>query len=113
MVGLQCERMDDNVATYVTRHPLAKRFCQWYLRWLQFPMFDHHIAVSDYVAGELRDVAEGHDVRRGVWVMPHGRGEQPLSARVALSGIARATRGALRCAGGQHAPTLCREAGAG
>ena len=72
VVGLECERMDDNVASYVTRHPIAKRFCQWYLRWLQFPMFDHHIAVSDYAAHELREVAQGHDVRRGVWVMPHG-----------------------------------------
>jgi glycosyltransferase involved in cell wall biosynthesis len=72
VVSLQCERMDDNVATYVSRRPFAKSFCRWYLRWLQFPLFDHHIAVSDYVAGELREVAEGHDVRRGVWVMPHG-----------------------------------------
>jgi glycosyltransferase involved in cell wall biosynthesis len=72
VVGLHCERMDDNVATYVSPRPIAKIFCQWYLRWLEFPMFDHHIAVSDYVAGELREVAEGHDVRRGVWVRPHG-----------------------------------------
>jgi alpha-1,6-mannosyltransferase len=72
VVGLHCERMDDNLATYVSRHPAGKGFCQWYLRWLEFPMFDHHIAVSDYVAEELREVAEGHDVRRGVWVRPHG-----------------------------------------
>ena len=72
VVGLECERMDDNVATYVSRRPLAKSFCRWYLRWLQFPLFDHHIAVSDYVAGELREVSHGHDVRRGVWVRPHG-----------------------------------------
>ena len=72
VVGLQCERMDDNVATYIWRHPLAKSFCRWYLRWLQFPLCDHHIAVSDYVAGELHEVAQGHDVRRGVWVRPHG-----------------------------------------
>jgi alpha-1,6-mannosyltransferase len=72
VIGLECERMDDNMATYVSRRPVAKSFCQWYLRWLQFPMFDHHIAVSDYVAGELREVAQGHDVRRGVWVRPHG-----------------------------------------
>jgi alpha-1,6-mannosyltransferase len=72
VVGLHCERMDDNVATYVSPQASAKTFCQWYLRWLEFPMFDHHIAVSDYVAGELREVAEGHDVRRGVWVRPHG-----------------------------------------
>jgi alpha-1,6-mannosyltransferase len=72
VVGLHCERMDDNMATYVSPRPSAKSFCRWYLRWLQFPMFDHHIAVSDYVASELHEVAEGHDVRRGVWVRPHG-----------------------------------------
>jgi alpha-1,6-mannosyltransferase len=72
VVGLQCERMDDNMATYITRRPVAKSFCRWYLRWLQFPLFDHHIAVSDYVASELHEVAQGHDVRRGVWVMSHG-----------------------------------------
>jgi len=72
VVGLHCERMDDTVETYLTRGASPKGFCQWYLRWLEFPMFDHHIAVSDYVAGELREVAEGHDVRRGVWVRPHG-----------------------------------------
>jgi len=72
VVGLHCERMDDNMAAYVSRRPIVKKFCRWYLRWLEFPMFDHHIAVSDYVAGELREVAEGHDVRRGVWVKPHG-----------------------------------------
>ena len=72
VVGLHCERMDDNMTAYVSRSPAAKAFCQWYLRWLQFPMFDHHIAVSDYVAAELREVAQGHGVRRGVWVRPHG-----------------------------------------
>ena len=72
VIGLHCERMDDNVESYVSRHPLGKVFCRAYLRWLQFPMFDHHIAVSDYVAGELREVADGHSVRRGVWVRPMG-----------------------------------------
>lgn len=72
VVGLHCERMDDNMATYISRRPSAKAFCQWYLRWFEFPMFDHHIAVSDYVAGELREVSKGYPVRRGVWVKPHG-----------------------------------------
>jgi glycosyltransferase involved in cell wall biosynthesis len=72
VVGLHCDRMDDNVAAYVSRSRLWKSFCRWYLRWLDFPMFDHHIAVSEYVAGELKEVAGGHDVRRGVWVRPMG-----------------------------------------
>ena len=72
VVGLHCERMDQNMSNYVSAHPAARAFCRWYLRWLQFPMFDHHIAVSPEVAEELSRVADGHDVRRGVWVAPMG-----------------------------------------
>jgi glycosyltransferase involved in cell wall biosynthesis len=72
VIGLHCERMDDNVASYVSRRHSAKSLCREYLRWLEFPMCDHHIAVSDYVAGELREVSDGHAVRRGVWVRPMG-----------------------------------------
>ena len=100
VVGLHCERLDDNVATYVSRHSVAKAFCRWYLRWLTFPMFDHHIAVSDYVAGELRQVAQGHDVRRGVWVRPPGvasgvfRPElRSLQRRTQLESLSRAPEG--------------------
>jgi hypothetical protein len=63
VVGLSCERMDENVAQYISR---------FYMRRLYFPMFDHHIAISAHVAGELREASRGHDVRRGVWVRPMG-----------------------------------------
>ena len=33
---------------------------------------DHHIAVSDHTAAELRRVSSGHKVERGVWVLPMG-----------------------------------------
>jgi len=42
------------------------------MKWLHFPMFDHHIAVSPLAAEELRAAARGHRVRRGVWVRPMG-----------------------------------------
>jgi alpha-1,6-mannosyltransferase len=35
-------------------------------------MFDHHIAVSEHSAEELRLAARGHKVERGVWVRPMG-----------------------------------------
>jgi glycosyltransferase involved in cell wall biosynthesis len=72
VVGLTCERMDENMASYVSQSPLARRFCRWYMQWLYFPFFDHHIAVSSHTAGELRDASYGHRQRRGVWIRPMG-----------------------------------------
>ncbi|HEV3333645.1 MAG TPA: glycosyltransferase [Bryobacteraceae bacterium] len=72
MVGLTCERMDENVASYLSAGKRGKSWCRAYLKWLYFPMFDHHIAVSQHTAGELREVSHGHDVRRGVWVRSMG-----------------------------------------
>jgi alpha-1,6-mannosyltransferase len=72
VVGLTCERMDENVAGYVSGGPLARTFCRWYMQWLYFPMFDHHIAVSSHTAGELHEASFGHRKRRGVWIRPMG-----------------------------------------
>jgi alpha-1,6-mannosyltransferase len=72
VVGLSCERMDDNFHTYVGRSPMSRVFCAAYLKWLYFPFFDHHIANSEYTAEELR--AASHDVMvpRNVWIRPMG-----------------------------------------
>lgn len=72
MVGLTCERMDDNVADYLSPGLLARNFCRWYMQWVYFPMFDHHIAVSPHTAGELHQASFGHRRQRGVWVRPTG-----------------------------------------
>lgn len=72
VVGLSCERMDRNMALYVSGSRAALAFCRHYMKWLHFPMFDHHIAVSPLAAEELRAAARGHRVRRGVWVRPMG-----------------------------------------
>lgn len=53
VAALTCERMDDNVETFVSRHPLARRFARWYMRHVYLPQFDAHVAVSSYAAGEL------------------------------------------------------------
>ena len=71
VVAISCERMDENMAHYVSGSA-AMRFCRFYMKWLHFPMFDHHIAVSPHAASELRDAARGHHVRRGVWLRPMG-----------------------------------------
>lgn len=72
VVGLSCERMDDNFRTYVGRLPFARAFCAAYMKWIYFPFFDHHIANSEYTAEELRAAAQGHVVERNIWIEPMG-----------------------------------------
>jgi glycosyltransferase involved in cell wall biosynthesis len=72
IVGLSCERMDDNMSAYVSRRPAALSLSRLYMRWLYLPLSDHHIAVSEHTAAELREVSHGHKVTRGVWVLPMG-----------------------------------------
>ena len=72
VIGTSCERMDENMAAYLSGARLAKAFTRFYMKWIYFPMFDHHIAVSEHSAEELRLAARGHKVERGVWVRPMG-----------------------------------------
>ncbi len=71
-IGLTCERMDENMAAYLSGSRAAAGFCRWYMKWVYFPLFDHHIAVSEHAAAELRPASRGHKVRRGVWIRPMG-----------------------------------------
>jgi alpha-1,6-mannosyltransferase len=66
------ERMDENMAAYVTPSRAGRRFCEWFMKWLYFPMFDHHVAVSEHTAQELISASRGHKVRRGIRVAPMG-----------------------------------------
>jgi len=72
VVGLSCERMDDNFAAYLPFGPLGRLFSRLYMHWLYFPMFDHHLTVSDHTAAELVPASKGHPVSRSVWVRPMG-----------------------------------------
>ena len=72
VIGLSQERMDDNVRSYLRGLPFSQEFCSFYMKWLYFPFFDHHIANSDYTATELRRAAQGQLVRRGTWIRPMG-----------------------------------------
>jgi alpha-1,6-mannosyltransferase len=55
LVGLSCERFDDNMAAYVSASAAGRAFTRWYIRHIYGPPFDAHIANSEYTAGELRD----------------------------------------------------------
>jgi alpha-1,6-mannosyltransferase len=72
VVALSCERFDDSVRNYLADGLVARWFASSYLRWLYFPLADHHIAVSRYVAAELKAISSGHKVDRGVWMGPMG-----------------------------------------
>ena len=63
LVGLTCERFDDNMAAYLSGNPIARAFTRWYIRRIYGPPFDAHLAVSEYTAQELRRAL--HD--RAAW----------------------------------------------
>lgn len=54
LVGLSCERMDDNVAAYLSPRPAVAWAARLYLRHVYAPSFDVHVANSTYTAEELR-----------------------------------------------------------
>jgi len=72
VVGLSCERMDINYRVYFGDTAFGRWFCPWYMKWLYFPMFDHHIAISEETAIELNRASRGHVLPRGVWIRPLG-----------------------------------------
>lgn len=71
IVGLSCERLDDNVSASMSNGRLAQRFARWYIGRIYTGQFDVHLANSEYTARELRE----HQVskhRREVHVVPMG-----------------------------------------
>jgi len=54
VVGLSCERMDDNVSAYISTGRLGRVLSRAYIRHMYGPPFDAHVANSEYTAGELR-----------------------------------------------------------
>jgi alpha-1,6-mannosyltransferase len=72
VIGLSCERMDDNFQAYIGRVPLSRVFCAAYLKWVYFPFFDHHIANSEYTSEELRIASQGQMVSRNIWIRSMG-----------------------------------------
>jgi alpha-1,6-mannosyltransferase len=58
LVGLSCERLDDNVSAYISEGPLARSLAGWYLKKMYVTRFDCHISNSAYTAGELVQALE-------------------------------------------------------
>jgi alpha-1,6-mannosyltransferase len=53
LVGMSCERLDDNVSAYISASRFARSLANWYLKKNYVTRFDCHISNSDYTAGEL------------------------------------------------------------
>jgi glycosyltransferase involved in cell wall biosynthesis len=71
LVGMNCERMDDNVGAYLTRSKVGKWWSKFYLGRVYIPLFDYHIANSQYTADELRGaMVKRHE--RQIHVCPMG-----------------------------------------
>lgn len=71
LVGMSCERMDDNIAAYTSTGRAGQWLSRCYMRMCYVPMFDYHITVSDYTAGELVAAADSSD-GPDIWIRPMG-----------------------------------------
>lgn len=58
LIGLSCERMDDNIRAWLGYGRIADAATRAYLRRVYLPLFDGHIANSDYTAQELRAIVD-------------------------------------------------------
>ncbi len=71
LVGLSAERFDDVVRAFVSPRQSAQRLAAVYMRQLYAPLFDYHLANSEYTASELRASLAPHR-QRVVRVCPPG-----------------------------------------
>ncbi len=71
LVGMNCERLDDNVSAFITKSKAGKTWSQFFLGHLYIPLFDYHIANSDYTAAELLSAMTANHPRE-VRVLPMG-----------------------------------------
>jgi glycosyltransferase involved in cell wall biosynthesis len=70
-VGLTCERLDDNMRTFISSGRTAQFVCERYMRSCYVPRFDFHIAVTDYIAAEVRRLLP-HRLSDRLYVCPMG-----------------------------------------
>jgi Glycosyltransferase len=61
LVHLSCERMDDNVSSFISAGRISKWFCRRYMGTYNLPMFDFHLANSTYTAQEMFDAVSSGD----------------------------------------------------
>jgi alpha-1,6-mannosyltransferase len=79
LVGMSCERMDDNVSAFISPGEAGKAWSRFYLGALYIPLFDYHIANSEYTANELIEAMNPRH-ERPVYVRPMGANVEDFSA---------------------------------
>lgn len=60
LIGLSCERLDDNVRLWLGGGRATRAAARAYLRRVYLPLFDGHIANSEYTAEELTSIIAQH-----------------------------------------------------
>jgi len=68
LVHFSCERMDDNIETFLPGGRFGKSFSRFLIRNYHLPAFDFHLANSDYTAGEFYESVEPKG-RIAKWIM--------------------------------------------
>src|SRR5262249_5048379 len=102
IVGLTCERLDENMRTFVSAGRAARFVCQHYIRRFYIPRFDFHIAASDYIGGELRGLLP--DRRRDrLHVCPMGVDYDAFGGSRSTAAWSRRQTLLARLGGGQNA----------
>jgi glycosyltransferase involved in cell wall biosynthesis len=60
LVATSAERFDDAVRLFLGDRPATRTFATWFMRRIYAPMFDYHVANSEYTAEELRTALPAH-----------------------------------------------------
>ncbi len=81
LVHFSCERMDDNIASFITKKPFGKWLARRLIGNYTLPSFDFHLANSAYNAKTFAEFAEEIrvDKRSEIVLMPEYK--QPLHSR--------------------------------
>ncbi|REJ77689.1 MAG: glycosyltransferase family 1 protein [Acidobacteria bacterium] len=70
IVHFSCERMDDNIASFIAGGRISRWFARQVMGCYNFPSFDYHIANSPYTAEEFRrSVMKETNRRRPDWFL--------------------------------------------
>ena len=107
IVGLTCERLDDNMRSYVSDGWAPQSACERYMRSCYVPRFDFHVAASDYIAAEVRRLLPER-LRDRLHVCPMGVDFEAFGGSNGGSGVRQEL---LRRVGGDEGTVLLLYAG--